>query len=127
MIPTFTIRALSAGSPPVSSNGGRSAARAIVTGQRKHGKRIGAIKRAPMTVSITGNTWHVHSPCQRCGYGTRFKQFPIRCLCNRNCSKEELQKWHRFVRPELTDPAWQERIRQAKQRVAEWEQSQETQ
>ena len=46
-----------------------------------------------MTVSISGNTDHVHSPCERCGYGTRFKQFPIRCLCNRNCSKEELKAW----------------------------------
>ena len=65
-----------------------------------------------------------HTPCFVCGYGTRFKQYPIRCLCNRDCSKEELQKWPRFRRPEADDPAWQERIRQAKQRVAKWEQSQ---
>jgi len=34
-----------------------------------------------MTVSISGNTWHVHAPCLRCGYGTRYKQWPIRCQC----------------------------------------------
>jgi hypothetical protein len=56
-----------------------------------------------MTVGISGNTWHIHGPCERCGYEPRFR------------------------RPELTDPAWQEEIRQAKQRVAEWERSQETQ
>ena len=62
-----------------------------------------------------------HSPCPVCGRPTRFKQWPTRCACNRNCSKEELQQWPRFRRPELTDPVWQEEIRQAKQRVAEHE------
>ena len=52
--PTFTVRVLSAGSPPATSSWGRSAAR-IATAQRKHGRRIGATKRAPMTVSISGN------------------------------------------------------------------------
>ena len=79
-----------------------------------------------MTISVNGSSWHIHHPCERCGYGTRFKQWPIRCLCNRDCSKAELQQWPRFRQPELTDPAWQERIRQAKQRVAEHERSQGT-
>lgn len=36
-----------------------------------------------MGVSTSGNTHpHLHSPCPRCGYATRFKQFgPIPCLC----------------------------------------------
>ena len=29
-----------------------------------------------MTVSISGNTDHVHVPCPRCGYGRRYKQWP---------------------------------------------------
>ena len=75
-----------------------------------------------MGVDIYGHSHeHLHGPCPVCGYATRFKQFPTRCACNRNCSKKELQRWPRFRRPELEDPAWQERIRQAKQRVAEWE------
>ena len=74
-----------------------------------------------MTVSIIGNTWHIHHPCPVCGYGMRFKQWPIRCACNRNCSKAELEKWPRFARPCADDPAWQEEILQAKQRVAEYE------
>jgi len=56
-----------------------------------------------MTVSISGNMWHVYSPCPRCGYGTRFKQHPIRCLCNRDCSKAELQKWSRFAHQEANN------------------------
>ena len=73
-------------------------------------------------IDIYGHSFeHLHTKCPVCGYATRFKQFPIRCACNRSCSKEELQKWPRFVRPELADPAWQERIRQAKQGVAEHE------
>jgi hypothetical protein len=37
-----------------------------------------------MGVSIHGTVHpHLHSPCPRCGYATRFKQFgPIRCLCS---------------------------------------------
>ncbi len=35
-----------------------------------------------MAVSISGSTEHVHHPCPRCGYGTRYRQFPIRCACN---------------------------------------------
>jgi hypothetical protein len=73
-------------------------------------------------IDIYGHSFeHLHTKCPVCGYATRFKQFPIRCACNRSCSKEELQKWPRFMSPELADPAWQERIRQAKQRVAEHE------
>ncbi len=55
MTPTFTVRVLSAGSPPATSSSGRSAARATATAPRDHGRRIGATKRAPMTVSISGN------------------------------------------------------------------------
>ena len=38
-----------------------------------------------MGVSISGLSHpHLHSPCPRCGYATRFKQFgPIRCLCSK--------------------------------------------
>jgi hypothetical protein len=34
-------------------------------------------------VSINGVTDHVHRPCPRCGYATRYKQWPIGCLCNK--------------------------------------------
>lgn len=57
---------------------------------------------------------HLHSPCPQCGYATRSKQFPIRCACNRSDPRP-------FVFPWENDPEWQERIRQSKQRVAEWE------
>ena len=44
-----------------------------------------------MAISISGNShYHLHHPCPRCGYATRFKQWGIRCLCNRHCSKDEL-------------------------------------
>jgi hypothetical protein len=38
-----------------------------------------------MGVSISGNSHpHLHSPCPRWGYATRFKQFgPIRCRCSK--------------------------------------------
>ena len=38
-----------------------------------------------MAISISGNSHpHLHHPCPRCGYATRFKQFgPIRCLCSK--------------------------------------------
>ena len=57
---------------------------------------------------------HLHHPCPVCGYATRFKQFPTRCACNR-------ATWKPFTFPWEKDPAWKERIRQAKQRVAEHE------
>jgi hypothetical protein len=25
---------------------------------------------------------HLHSPCPRCGYATRYKQWPTRCACS---------------------------------------------
>lgn len=35
-----------------------------------------------MGVSVWGNTHpHLHSPCPRCGFATRFKQWPNRCAC----------------------------------------------
>ena len=35
-----------------------------------------------MGVSIHGTVHpHLHSPCPRCGYATRFKQWPTPCLC----------------------------------------------
>jgi ribosomal protein L37E len=35
-----------------------------------------------MGVSVWGTTHpHLHHPCQRCGYATRFKQWPTPCLC----------------------------------------------
>jgi hypothetical protein len=36
-----------------------------------------------MGVSIRGHSDpHLHSPCPRCGYATRYKQFgPMRCAC----------------------------------------------
>lgn len=67
-------------------------------------------------ISVNGNTDHVHHACPRCGYATRYKQYPIRCLCNRYDPKP-------FTFPWENDPAWQERIQQAKQRVAEHEAS----
>ena len=46
-----------------------------------------------MAISISGNSHpHLHHPCPRCGYATRFKQWGIRCLCNRYCSKAELDR-----------------------------------
>ena len=67
-----------------------------------------------MTISIGGNAWQIHNPCPRCGYGTRFKQHPIRCACTRHDPTP-------FTFPWENDSEWQERIRQSKQRVAEWE------
>jgi len=61
---------------------------------------------------------YLHRPCSVCGYATRSRQYPIRCACNRNDPKP-------FTFPWENDPAWQEEIRQAKQRVAEWEQTNE--
>ena len=57
---------------------------------------------------------HLHSPCPVCGYARRYKQSPIRCACNRSDPKPFTFPWEK-------DPAWQERIRQANQRVAEAE------
>jgi hypothetical protein len=72
-------------------------------------------------MSISGNSDpHLHSQCPRCGYATRFKQWPIRCACNRYDSKP-------FTFPWENDPAWPEKIRQANQRVAEHQRSQGTQ
>jgi hypothetical protein len=35
-----------------------------------------------MGVSINGAVHpQLHHPCQRCGYATRFKQWPTPCLC----------------------------------------------
>jgi hypothetical protein len=34
-----------------------------------------------MTLYPTGAFPHLHSPCDRCGYPTRYKQFPVVCLC----------------------------------------------
>ncbi len=55
-----------------------------------------------------------HSPCPVCGRPTRFKQWPTHCACNRYDPKP-------FTFPWENNPARQEEIRQAKQRVAEWE------
>ena len=71
-----------------------------------------------MGVDIYGHSHeHLHSACPVCGYATRFKQYRTRCACNRHWTNEELDAqlpWNK-------DPAWQEEIRQAKQRVAEHE------
>ena len=65
-----------------------------------------------MGVSVHGTVHpHLHSPCPVCGYARRFKQFPERCACNRSDPKP-------FTFPWENDPEWQERIRQAKLRVA---------
>jgi hypothetical protein len=34
-----------------------------------------------------------YDPCDRCGQATRYTQWPTRCLCNRSCSKEDLERW----------------------------------
>ena len=37
-----------------------------------------------MGVSVRGNTHeHLHSPCPRCGFARRFKQWPVTCACSR--------------------------------------------
>ena len=70
-----------------------------------------------MGVDIHGHSHeYLWPPCPVCGYATRSKQHPIRCACNRSDPNP-------FTSPSENDPAWQERIRQAKQRVAEWEQT----
>ncbi len=68
-------------------------------------------------ISIYGHSHpHLHSPCPRCGYATRFKQFgPMRCACNRYWTKEAM------------DAAVRGGTWQARQHVAEHERSQETQ
>jgi len=55
-------------------------------------KFVGAEREGNPMISINGVSGHVHSPCPRCGYATRFKQWPIRCLCNRHCSNAELER-----------------------------------
>ncbi len=36
-----------------------------------------------MGVSVRGNSDpHLHSPCPRCGYATRYKQWPVTCACS---------------------------------------------
>ncbi len=71
-----------------------------------------------MGVDIYGHSGpYLWPPCPVCGYATRSKQYHIRCACNRHWTNEELEAHL----PWNNDPAWQERIRQAKQRVAEWE------
>ena len=38
-----------------------------------------------MMLSVSGNDLpHLHTPCPRCGYTTRYKQWPVRCLCNQD-------------------------------------------
>jgi hypothetical protein len=48
-----------------------------------------------------------HTPCPVCGRPTRFKQWPTRCLCNRGCSKAELEKreHHRSTNPDHLIPS----------------------
>jgi hypothetical protein len=61
-----------------------------------------------MAISISGNSHpHLHHPCPRCGYATRFKQWPTRCLCNRGCSTAELEKreHHRSTNPDHLIPS----------------------
>ena len=41
-----------------------------------------------MGVDIHGHAHpHLHSLCLRCGYAARFKQWPIRCACNRGLTR----------------------------------------
>ena len=49
-------------------------------------------------VSINGVTDHVHHPCPRCGFATRYKQWPIGCLCNK------YEPHHRTPEPCRTGP-----------------------
>jgi hypothetical protein len=36
-----------------------------------------------MGVSVRGNSDpNLHSPCPRCGYATRYKQWPVTCACS---------------------------------------------
>jgi hypothetical protein len=37
-----------------------------------------------LMISINGVSDHVHQPSPRCGYATRCRQWPIRCVCNRH-------------------------------------------
>lgn len=40
-------------------------------------------ERYEMGVSVRGNNDpHLHSPCPRCGYATRHKQWPVTCACS---------------------------------------------
>ncbi len=48
-----------------------------------------------MGVSIHGTVHpHLHNPCPRCGYATRFKQFgPIRCVCSQASGIRSISQW----------------------------------
>jgi hypothetical protein len=61
-----------------------------------------------MGVSTSGNSHpHLHSPCPRCGYATRFKQFgPIRCLCSK--TPEVRSDPQRSLANEHVDEIWAE-------------------
>jgi len=51
-------------------------------------------------IDIYGHSFeHLPTKCPVCGYATRFKQFPIRCACNRSCSKEELPEVAKICAP----------------------------
>ena len=83
-----------------------------------------------MTLHPMGSFPHLHSPCDRCGYPRRYKQFATCCACTTpdRCPHPPIDRGGTHCRrcggevkgmPWENDPAWQERIRQAKQRVAE--------
>jgi hypothetical protein len=48
---------------------------------------------------------HLHSPCPVCGYARRYKQWPTRCACNRDCSKEELWASESVTRASASTPS----------------------
>lgn len=41
---------------------------------------LGAAKQRGVSARGTVHP-HLHHPCPKCGYATRFKQWPISCLC----------------------------------------------
>jgi hypothetical protein len=44
-----------------------------------------------MGASVRGNSDpHLHSPCPRCGYATRYKQWPVTCACS-NAQRQKIR------------------------------------
>jgi hypothetical protein len=42
-------------------------------------------------LSVRGNSLpHLHSPCPRCGYATRYKQWSITCACS-NAQRQQIR------------------------------------
>ena len=59
-------------------------------------------------LSAAGNELlHNHTPCERCGFATRYKQWPIRCRCNQH-SAEWKRMMARACVTRVVEPIWAE-------------------